>query len=78
VTRAPLGSQAGLEWTGSVWKRRTVRDSSVTTSTNVMTAGMEAVPKIPSAIMLRYALLSPSQVRNMQCFFQPAYIPADG
>jgi hypothetical protein len=43
-----------------------------------MMAGMEAVPKIPSAIMLRYAVLSLSPIRYMQCFFQPAYIPADG
>jgi hypothetical protein len=60
VTRVLLGTQAVLEWKGSVWKRRTIGDSSVMTLMNVTMAGMVAVPRIPSATMLRYTVLSMS------------------
>jgi hypothetical protein len=78
VTRVPLGIQAVLEWKGSVWKRHTTGDSSVMTLMNVMMAGMEAVPKIPSAITLRYDVLSVSQIRYRLCFYQPSHILTGG
>jgi hypothetical protein len=76
VTLVPRGTQAVLEWRGLVWKRHTIGDSSVMILMNVMMEGMVAVPKIPSAIMLRYAVLSISSITYMHCFLQPLHILA--